>query len=193
MVLKEQPDAGEEEGNGGHKPRGDRLGRLGHKVRNILGSAEGQTQRIRAMEDLLEQTEGLLAARSAELSGTRTFLSATDGLSEDEVLGIVRELNENIYQVAVRLTEEWEKLESSRATSRMEVDPTSQPCVPTLVQLVRNRDPAGLTPLLQSCLCSQVVNMTSSWGRDQESAVLEPIYQRLSASGERRIVCSSGI
>jgi len=175
------------------KHKGDRLGRLGHRIRKIIGSAEGRTERIRAMEELLKQTEELLAARSAELSGTQTFLSTTDDLSEVEVLGIVRELNENIYQVAVKLTEEWEMLESPRATSQMDVDPTSQPHIPTLVQLVRNRDPTGLTPLLQSCLCFQAVNMTSSWGHDRESAVLEPIYQQLSVSGEHCIICSGGV
>ena len=142
-----------------------------------------RTQRIRAKEELLKQTEKLLATRSAELSGVHAFLSTTDRLSEVEVLGIVHDLNENIYQVAVNLTDEWEKLESSQAAGRMDVDPVSRYRDPAL-----SRNPVGLTFLLQSCLCCQVTKMTSSWGHHQELAILESIYQRLSASGEHNIV-----
>jgi hypothetical protein len=55
-----------------------------------------------------EETNELSATRSAELSKAQMFLSATDRLSEMEVLSIVRALNEFFYQVAVNLTEEWE-------------------------------------------------------------------------------------
>jgi len=161
----------------------------GKQVRHIFKKALGTVgwgKRLQKVEKRLQQTKELLDARSAELSGTQSFLSTADGLSEAEVLDTVRELNENIYQVAVRLTEGWEKLESSQAT--VDIDPISQAHVPASAQLVRNWDPTGLTPLLQSCLCSQVVDMTSGWGHDQESAVLEPIYQRLCASGEYRMV-----
>ena len=168
--------------------KGNRIATLEHEIGQMRHSyqedAQRRTQQIRAVEERLKLTEELLATRSAELSGAHAFLSTTDRLSEVEVLSIVRDLNENIYQVAVHLTEEWEKLESSQATNQMDVDPTSQPRVPILVQLVRNRDPTGLTFLLQSYLCSQAVEMTSSWGRQQELAILESIYQRLSASGE---------
>ena len=170
------------------KRKEERIAELESEIREMRGFYEGvverKTQDIRAMERRLKLTEGLLSTRSAELSGTHTFLSTTDRLSEVEVLGIVRDLNENIYQVAVNLTEGWEKLESPQATRRMDVDPASQSRVPALVQLVRNRDPMGLTFLLQSRLCSQVAKMSSSWGHHQESAILESIYQRLSASGE---------
>ena len=86
-------------------------------------------------EERLKQTKDLLATKSAELSGARAFLSATDRLSEVEVLGIVRNLNENIYQIAVNLTDEWERLRS-QGTSQMDVDPPSQPRAPSLVQRV---------------------------------------------------------
>jgi len=147
-----------------------------------------RTQRIRAKEELLKQTEKLLATRSAELSGVHAFLSTTDRLSEVEVLGIVHDLNENIYQVAVNLTDEWEKLESSQAACRMDVDAISRSRNPALDQRALSRSPVGLTFLLQSCLCCQVAKMTSSWGHHQELAILESIYQRLSASGEHNIV-----
>ncbi|KAF9650932.1 hypothetical protein BDM02DRAFT_3111224 [Thelephora ganbajun] len=139
-------------------------------------------QHVQATEERLKQTEELLAVRSAELSGAHTFLSTTDRLSEAEVLSIVHDLNENIYQVAVNLTEEWEKLESPLVTGATDVDPASRPCIPALVQLVRNRNSMGLTFLLQSHLCSQVVSITSRLGRSQDSAILGSIYQRLSAS-----------
>ena len=86
---------------------------------------EAQARQARAMQERLRQTEELLEARAAELSGAQTFLSTADRLSEMEVLSIVRDLNENIYQVTVSLTEGWEKLESSQATGRIELDPTS--------------------------------------------------------------------
>ena len=103
------------------------------------------------------------------------------------MLSIVRDLNEHIYQVAVSLAEELEKLESPPAAIRPDVDSTSGPHIPTLIQLARNRDFTGLTFLLQSCLCSQAARMTLSWGRHRELAMLKSIYQRLSASGKRRV------
>lgn len=150
-------------------------------------------QHTKATEERLKQTEELLATRSAELTGAQAFLSTTDALSEAEVLGIVRDLNENIYQAAVKLTEEWEALESPEGISSLDVDPVSQSHVPTLVQLVRNRNPMGLTFLLQSCLCSLVVDMTSSWGYHPELAALDSVYQRISASGKSHIVCTGRI
>ena len=69
----------------------------------------------------------------------------------------------------------------------MDVGPSSQPRAPSLVKRVIDRDPAGLTFLLQSCLCCQVVEMTSSWGHHQELAILESIYKRLFASGKHPI------
>ena len=148
---------------------------------------ETQTRKTRAMQTQLKQTEELLEARSAELSAAQVFLSTADRLSEMEVLSIVRDLNENIYQVAVGLTEEWEKLDPSQATTRMDVDPTSRPDVPALVRLARGRDATGLTFLLQTWLCFLAVDMTSSWGRHQESATLGSIYKRLAVLGERHI------
>lgn len=174
-----------------YEHRGNRVARLEHEIGQMRHSyqedVQRRTQHIQAVEERLKQTEELLATRSAELAGAQAFLSTTDRLSEVEVLSIVRDLNENIYQVAVSLTEEWEKLESVPTTSQTDADATSQPHVPALVQLVRNRDPTGLTFLLQSCLCSQVVNATSSWDHFQELAILESIHQRLSASGEHHI------
>ena len=170
------------------KRRDDYIRELGHKIEAMRvshrGDMEGKIKHIQTVEERLKQTEELLSARTEELSGTQTFLSTTDRLSEVEVLSIVRGLNESIFQVAVKLTEEWEKLESSKATGQMDVDPASKPRPPALVQLVHNRDPMGLTLLLQSCLCYLVVNMTSSWDPHQELAVLGSIYRRLSASGE---------
>ena len=82
------------------------------------------------MQARLKQTEELLETRSAELSGAHTFLSTEGCLSKMEVLNTVRDLSENIYQVAVRLAEEWEKLDPSQVTSRMDVDPLLYPTSP---------------------------------------------------------------
>ena len=172
--------------------RDDRIARLEYVNAEMRGSwqeaMEAQARQARAMQERLKQTEELLEARSAELSGAQTFLSTADRLSEMEVLSIVRDLNENIYQVAVSLTEGWEKLKSPQATGRIEVDLTSQPRVIVLIQLARNRDLTGLTFLLQSFLCYQAANMTSSWAHNRELGVLKSVYQHLSALGEHRII-----
>ena len=149
---------------------------------------EVQARQARAMEEKLKKTEQLLEARTAELSVAQTFLSTADRLSEVEVLSIVRELNENIFQVAVSLAEGWEKLRSSGATGRKNADPTSQPRPYVLLQLTRNQDSMGLTCLLQSYLCEQAVNMIPSWDYNQGFVVLRRVYEHLSASGEHHII-----
>ena len=144
---------------------------------------EVQIRQTRAAEERLKRTKELLASKSVELSGAHAFLSATDRLSEVEVLGLARNLNEMVYQVAVNLTDGWEKVRLSRDVNRMSNDLATRTRVPSLVQMVISRDPAGLTFLLQSCLCLQVAEITSSWGQYQESEILGSIYKRLSASG----------
>ena len=176
------------------KRRDDQIVNLKHEIAGVHGSYQGvveaQIQQIRAMQGQLKQTEELLETRSTELSGAHAFLSTADRLSEMEVLNTVRDLNESIYQVAVGLVEEWEKLDPPQATSRTDVDPTSRPDVPILVRLARNQNAMGLTFLLQTCLCFLAVEMTSSWDRHQELAVLGSVYKRLSALGENHIVDS---
>ena len=188
---------GEEELMKEYERREQQVAELKHEIGQMRSvhreDVQRRTQDTQATEERLRRTEELLATRSAELAGAQAFLSTTDQLSEAEVLGIVRDLNENIYQAAVKLTEEWETLESSQGISSTDIDPASQPHVPALVRLVRNQDPMGLTFLLQSCLCSQVVNMTSSWGYHRELAALDSVYQRLSASGKYHVVRTGGI
>lgn len=149
---------------------------------------EKRDRHIQEMTDRLTRTEELLAVKSAELTVAQSFLSTTDHLSEAEVLGIVRDLNENVFQVAANLAEEWEKLGSSRAgrstISQDEVDVFSQFYGPALIQSVLNRDSAAVSFLVQSCLCYVATEITSSWDRDQQPAILGPLYQRLSTSGE---------
>ena len=169
----------------------DRIAKLEHDIVDMSGAwqeMEAQARKARMLEEELKQIKELLEARTAELSGAQAFLSTADRLSEMEVLGIVRDLNENIFQLAVGLTDAWEKLESSQATGPIEVDLTSQPRDPVLVQLARKRDLTGLTYLLQSFLCHQAVDMTSSWVRNQELGGLGSVYRRLSASGEHCII-----
>ena len=170
------------------KRREDVIAKMEREIGQVRQTYQEEEQRrnqhIRMVEERLKQTDELLTTRSAELSEAQTFLSTKDDLSEAEVLSIVRTLNENIYQVAVNLTEGWEKLEPPPATSRMDVDATSRPCDSLLLHLVRNRNPMGLTFLLQSCLCSMAVDMTSGW----ELGTLNSVYDRLSASGECNIV-----
>jgi len=167
----------------------DRIAKLEQENAKLRGfsqeAMEAQARQARVMQEQLKQTEGLLQARTAQPSGAQAFLSTEDHLSEMEVLSIVHDLNRNIFQLAVSLTDAWEKLESSQAT---EVDPTPQPHVPVLIQLARKRDLTGLTFLLQSFLCSQAMDMTSSWAHNRELSILECVYQRLSASGKHHII-----
>ena len=169
----------------------DRIAKLEDGIAGMSGAwqeMEAQARKVRAMEEELRQIKELLGARTAELSGAQAFLSTADRLSEIEVLGIVHNLNENIFQLAVGLTDAWERLGPSQATGPIEVDLTSQPRDPVLVQLARKRDLAGLTYLLQSFLCHQAVDMTSSWVCNQEFGGLGSVYQRISASGEHHII-----
>ena len=154
------------------------------KLRGSLREMEAQTRQAQSIQEQFKKTQELLDARTAELSGAQTFLSTADHLSEVEVLGIVRSLNENIFQLAVSLTDAWEKLGPSQATGPIEVDLISQPRHSVLVQLARKRDLTGLTYLLQSRLCYKAVIMTSSWVRNQESGGPGFVYRHLSASGE---------
>jgi len=144
-------------------------------------------QRIQTVEVELTQANDLLATRSKEFSGMQSFFSTTDRLSEAEVLGIVRDLNENIFQVAAKLTEEWGEYRRSPSSDRKRVpndniEPFSQTYGPTLVHRVRDREPAAVTFLIQSFLCDVVVQLASSWQHNKELSVLGTIYQRLYAT-----------
>ena len=91
------------------KRRDDQIGNLKQEIAKMRGShqeaMEAQIRQTRAVQEQLKQAEELSEARSAELPGAHAFLSTADRLSEMEVLSIVRDLNESIYQVAVGLTE----------------------------------------------------------------------------------------
>ena len=171
-----------------YRRRGEQIAQLEYEIGKRYGfrreDAQRGPQRLRAAEERLKHTEELLATRTAELAGAQAFLSTADRLSEEEVLNLVRNLNENIYQVAVNLTEEWEKYQSSGVIDSADVDSTSLAHAPALVQLVRNRDSVGLTFLLQLRLCSQVAGMTSRWSHHPELATLGWVYQQLCDSGE---------
>ena len=175
-----------------YKRAKERIVELEHEIEKVSEAyqetLETQDQRIQAMTDLLTRTEELLATRSTELAGTQSLLPTTNRLSEAEVLGIVRDLNENVFQVAANLTEEWEKLESSQSSgftvTQDDIDALSRFYGSALIQQALNRNPAAVTLLVQSCLCHIVMQITSWWRRDQELATLGSVYQSLSASGE---------
>ena len=155
---------------------------------SLKEAVEAQTRQAQSMQEWSKQTQELLDARTARLSGAQTSLSTTNRISEMEVLSIVQSLNENILQLAASLTDAWERLGPSPATGRIEVNLTSQPRHSVLVQLARKRDPTGLTFLLQSHLCYQAVEITSSWVHNREPGELGSVYQHISASGEHRII-----
>ena len=150
-----------------------------------------QTKELLAARSVeLVQTTELLAARTVELVKVQPFLSTMDRISEAEVLGIVRDLNDNIIQIAANLTEGWGKLQSPRSNkappNKKELDALSQFYGPTLVRRVLNQDPSAVALLVRSILCYIVTQITLSWRRDhdQRSWILGSIYRRLSASGK---------
>ena len=171
----------------------ERIIELDHEIRDVSKEHEGalrrRDQRIREIADELARTKELLAARTTELSGAQSFLSTTDRLSEAEVLGIVRDLNENIFQVAANLTEEWEKLRASQhhrfRLNKEDVDEISECYGHALVCHVLEQDPAAVTFLVQSCLCGLVARIASSWRSDgyEELKALGSVYRSLCASG----------
>ena len=169
----------------------EQLKRENGKLRESYEEAlRKRDQRIRAVEDELALTKELLAARSTELSGAQSFLSTTDRVSETEVLGIVRDLNENIFQVAANLTEEWEKLGPSRSTrfkpTKEEINAFSEFYGAPLTHQILERESTAVTFLVQSCLCRFATEISTSWRSQHETEykVLGSIYERLSASGE---------
>jgi len=121
------------------------------KLRVSLQEAfEVQDRQARSMQERLEQTDD------------RGRFSCPQ-----QTAYIVRDLDENIYQAAVSLAEEWGKLKSSQATGRIGVDLTSQ--------LACGQDLTGPTFLL----CYRAVNATSSWVRNRELDVLKYVHYML--------------
>ena len=178
-----------------YKTAKERITRLEQKIsetsmvhKEVL---EKRDERIRVMEDELARTRELLSARTKELTGAQSFLSTKDHVSEAEVLGIVRNLNENVFQVAGSLAEGWEKLASSQSEKfvipQKTIDSFSQFYGSTLIDRALRHDFAALTFLVQSCLCRLVTRITLSWRRrchEEEQKILRSVYERLSASGE---------
>jgi hypothetical protein len=175
-----------------HRAAKERIAELEHRLeedsRTNRRAVAKRDQRIQALEDELTRTNELLDARSKELSGAQSFLSTADRRSEADVLGIVRDLNENIFQVAASLTEQWEKYRPGRSSRfeirKKDIDSFSQSFGPALVHQVLDRDSAAVTFLLQSCLCDFAVQASSSWRYKKEFETLSSIHERLSASGE---------
>ena len=143
-------------------------------------------------KDELTQAKEPPAGGSTESAETQhqSSSSMTHSPSEGEVLGVVRDLNEIIFQVAANLTEEWEKRGSSWYSrpnlTKEEVDSLSQFYGPTLLRQALGRDPTAMTFLVQSCLCYLVTQIALGWRRDHDSRLwaLGSVYKRLSASGE---------
>lgn len=71
-----------------------------------------QTQAIRVMEQRLKQTESPSAMRSVEIFKIQTFPSVADRI-EAETLTVIRDLDENIYQLSRGRLSQKRKSESS--------------------------------------------------------------------------------
>jgi hypothetical protein len=159
---------------------------------------EKQYQRIRAMEGKLRQTKKSSTVDSKEDTGVKPLSSPSNYISDTELLAIVRDLNENMFQVAAILTGEWEKLSLESRTERPtiageNVNTFSRSYVPTLVRQVLDRNPVAVTVLVQSCLCELVAQITSSWRHNQELKILRSVFRHLSASGEHILHMTGGI
>ena len=157
------------------------------RTKDELARTKAELEKTKAE---LTEANDISTAKSTELAKAQSLLSPTDRISEAEVLEIVRDLNENIIQIAANLTEEWGKVPSPRTNkaplNKKELDALSQFYGPTLVRRVLNRDSSALALLVQSTLCYIVTQITLSWRRDRDkrSWILGSIYRRLSASGK---------
>ena len=147
---------------------------------------EKRDQRINAMEDELTRAKDLLTARSAELVVVRSFLSTTDHTSEAEVLGIVRDLNKNMCQVATDLAKEWKKLKlpQSNNTPGAVIDSFYRSYSPTLVNQLLDGDSEAVALVIRSCLCALTTRIAFGWRRGKELGSLGSVYKSLSASGK---------
>ena len=149
---------------------------------------EKQNRLIHEMGDRLRRTRGLSTTELTEDTRGESSLSPPDRVSEVEALAIVHDLNENVFQVAANLTEEWEELSSSPsdrfAITGDYVDALSNLYAPALVQQVLDRNPAAVTFLVQSSLCGLVAQITSNWRRNQEVKLLRSVCHLLSLSGK---------
>jgi hypothetical protein len=165
--------------------------RLGEDSRTYKRVVEERDQRIKTLEVELTRTKELLAARIVTPERSRAQPS-TDRLSETEVLGIVRDLNENIFQVAANLTEEWEAFKSSRSDSitptKDDANSFSQSYGPTLINQVLDQKPTAVTFLVQSFLCELATQITSSWLQNEELRILRSVYQNLPPTGKNTSV-----
>ena len=177
----------------GYQAAGERIAVLENAIFEASEAHEEALRRrehhIQAIEEQLALTKELLDTRTRELSGAQSFLSTTDRISEAEVLGIVRDLNENIFQTAANLTEEWEKFRESRSSPRLtitddDIHQLSQTYGPALVYETRARNTPAVTLLIQSCLCDLATQLSSSWKYNQQLNVLNSVYQRISTSGK---------
>lgn len=92
--------------------------------------------------------------------------------STEEALGVVRDLNKNVFQIASSLTKEWDELGSSRSNeftiSEEDIDTFSQSYGPALVHRVLDRKPVAVAFLIQSCLCKLAAQISSSWRSNGE-------------------------
>lgn len=179
----------------------ERIAELEGKIEDI-SKIHGETlrkrdQRIQAVEDELARTKQLLAARSIEVSVARSISSPSNIVSEGEVLGTVRALNENVFQVAADLSEEWQEFSSARADrfpiTKEDFDTFSRSYGTILVHQVLQRNPAAVTFLVQSCLCEFAAQYTSSWRHNQELKMLRSICQLLSPSGKHELHVVNGM
>ena len=172
----------------------EQVAELEHKVGTASKAQEDtlewKERRFRTIEDELRRAKELLAARSAELSTAQSFLPTADQLSETAVLGIVRDLNKNICQVAIDLTGELEKLMTSSSgrffIPKKKIEGFSQLYGPVLVLHSLEGDPGVVELLIMSCICMIVTQITSSWRDDDLDTELDQlgsVYKRLSASG----------
>jgi hypothetical protein len=187
---------------GGYRIAKERVAELEVEIEGISKTnketLEKQNQRIREMEDQLRQTNKLSTANSTKNPRAKSLSSPPNHISDTELLEIVRDLNENVFQVAATLAEEWEKLSSESRTDRFiiaggNVGTFSRSYVPTLVQQVLDRNPVAVTLLVQSCLCELVAQITSSWQHNQELKILRSVFRYLSASGKHALHMTGGI
>lgn len=190
----------------GYRIANERIEELEHEIKELSKThqeaSEMQNQRIQAMEDQLRRNQELSETKPAERTRVKPLSSPSNRVSEVEVLGIVHNLNENLFQVAAHLAEEWEEFSLSQTdrftVTKEDIGTFARSYGPTLVHQVLDtvgvdRNPATVTFLLQSCLCQLAAQVTSNWRQNQELIILRSLYRLLPPSGKRELHVAGGI
>ncbi|TEB37170.1 hypothetical protein FA13DRAFT_1786352 [Coprinellus micaceus] len=152
-------------------------------------------QRCEVAESVLEEQKSLLQSQAAELAIANTFITTADQSSIGDIIRLVEQLNEEIYQAAMNLSDiissEREGpdigsgLAEAHGARKMAVDCYGEEVISELVADLSARDPS-LTlfeALVQNALVTSCIRLIQSIypGNPGLNKVLQGIWENISA------------